>query len=172
MNQFAEVTKMVNGDAMDKKEVWISKVKDILDSCYSAGYCKGKEDERERVGRLRAYCAREAGGNDEEYAEGWGDHTPFYGWCTLCKKPHSGRWAHVWRYCPWCGAEVLNTERDPYPTGLKDTSRLMQNLLSMIADINPVEIKSHKTESSLKGWCEAWNWKMKRLLEGVLEGSE
>ena len=90
-----------------------------IEYAFSAGYKAGYDNRREELENLRALCHREAGEHDEEYAEGWGDGTPFYGWCSECKSPHSGRWTHIWQYCPWCGARIDHDAEEPYPTGYK-----------------------------------------------------
>ena len=85
---------------------------------YSGGYDNGYSEAKKEVKRLRETCVRETGEKDNEYSKGWNDTGTFYGWCSQCKKPHSGRWAHIWKYCPWCGAKIDNT-KDPYPLGYK-----------------------------------------------------
>jgi hypothetical protein len=90
-----------------------------LESAYQCGYENGYTRKSEEVERLRSTCYREAGEYDKEYAKNWKDSTCFYGWCSQCKKPHSGRWAHVWEYCPWCGAKIERKEDDPYPMGME-----------------------------------------------------
>jgi hypothetical protein len=90
-----------------------------IESAYHDGYQNGYANGTEELKRLRSFCHREAGEHDKEYAEYWRDNTPFYGWCSQCKSPHSGRWAHMWEYCPWCGAKVEHKDNDPYPTGME-----------------------------------------------------
>lgn len=66
----------------------------------------------------------------------------------------------------------VDTAKKPYPLGLSHYSETIQALLDMCEDINPEEIKSHDTEESLKGWCEAWKTEMKRLINAVKEGED
>lgn len=96
------------------------RMEEWLKYAYNEGYGAGKTEGTAEVERLRSLCHREAGEHDDKYAEGWRDHTPFYGWCSECKRPHSGRWAHVWEYCPWCGARIDRTAPEPYPLGKKE----------------------------------------------------
>lgn len=147
-----------------------NRVKGFISYAWSDGYSSGYEKGQEEVKHLRAECTLEAGEHDEEYADNWRDYTTFYGWCKQCKKPHSGRWAHMWEYCPWCGAKVNTKAEKPYPLGLEHTPEKIQEILDMCKDVNPEEIKSHDTEESLKGWCGAWNRKMERLIKTVKEG--
>lgn len=93
-------------------------IEDWIGRAYNEGYENAYKDGEKKLSRLRGECCREAGENDSKYQKGWGDFTTFYGWCNLCKRPHSGRWAHVWDYCPWCGAKINHKAPEPYPTGL------------------------------------------------------
>lgn len=97
----------------------INPIKDWLNTVYTSGYDCGYEIGTEEVSRLRSECFRKAGERDAEYPDGWNDHTSFYGWCSQCKRPHSGRWAHIWNYCPWCGAKINYDLGEPYPTGME-----------------------------------------------------
>ena len=94
-------------------------IEDWIGRAYSSGYDSGYKRGTEEVSQLRSMCFREAGERDAEYPDGWSDHTPFYGWCNLCKRPHSGRWAHIWDYCPWCGAKINHEVEEPYPIGME-----------------------------------------------------
>lgn len=95
------------------------RMEEWLKYAYDEGYKNGETVKSERLRRIRSDCHREAGEFDSDYAERWRDKSPFYGWCSQCKKPHSGRWAHVWEYCPWCGARIDRTTPEPYPLGRK-----------------------------------------------------
>lgn len=95
------------------------RMREWLGYAYSEGYGRAQEiAEKEKI-LLRSKVFREAGENDDKYAEDWRDNTTFYGWCTGCKRPHSGRWAHMWEYCPWCGGKIDRTD-EPYPMGRKE----------------------------------------------------
>lgn len=97
-----------------------SRIEEMLKYAYSEGRKEGAAENAEEMRRLRSECHREAGEHDDEYAKNWRDHTPFYGWCSECERPHSGRWAHVWEYCPWCGARIDRKAEEPYPLGRKE----------------------------------------------------
>lgn len=101
-------------------DAYAERIKVFLRGAYSEGYGNGAEDEREAVKNLRGTHKREAGEYDDVYAKNWRDSTPFYGWCAGCKRPHSGRWAHIWEYCPWCGGKIDRTD-EPYPRGRRET---------------------------------------------------
>ena len=111
----------MRGEMMTEQEVIKNcrkPIEDWIGRAYNAGYDSGYEKGIEEVSRLRSECFREVGERDAEYPDGWKDYTPFYGWCNLCKRPHSGRWAHIWDYCPWCGAKINHKAQEPYPTGM------------------------------------------------------
>ena len=146
---------------------YLPRIEEWLKHAYNEGYRNGNEIKQEYLNSLRSECHREKGEQDEEYQKGWGDYSCFYGWCCKCKKPHSGRWAHIWSFCPWCGSRIEYREDDPYPTGVKFYPDLLQELQEMCADINPEEIKSHDTDESLKGWCGAWNRRMNKLISHI-----
>ena len=78
---------------------------------FSDGYKAGYEVAKEEVKRLRSECIREYESDEKkrEYEEECQDHE-FYGWCNQCHHPHGGRWAHLWEYCPWCGAIINHKE--------------------------------------------------------------
>lgn len=100
---------------------YLPDIERFLRYAYSDGYKNGHKQGTEEVERLRSECCREAGENDSEYAKNWRDNTDFYGWCNLCKRPHSGRWAHIWEYCPWCGARINQEEdKQPYLYGFEE----------------------------------------------------
>lgn len=141
-----------------------------LKYAYDEGYKNGNIIKRKYLKNLRSECHREAGENDGEYPKEWGDYTTFYGWCSKCKKPHSGRWAHVWDFCPWCGAKINHDVEPPYPTGMRSTPTVLMEVQAMCADINPAEIKSHGTDQSLAGWCGAWKNKMEKLIKHIIDG--
>ena len=92
-------------------------VEKILDFVYRKSHNHGVESTNERIEKMRASCQRIAGEHDAEYADGWGDHTDFYGWCNQCEHPHSGRHANLWEFCPWCGAKIDWNHEQPYPMG-------------------------------------------------------
>ena len=107
-------------------------------------------------------------GNDADYAKQWDDYSPLYGWCSVCGKVHSGRWGHMFCFCPWCGARI-NHDKDPYPLGLRQTSELMKELSDLADDVNPNEIVSHDKEDGLAAWCSAWRREMGKLIKRVGE---
>lgn len=96
------------------------RIKEFLRGAYNEGYSNGVETEREEIKNIRGTHKRETGEHDDSYAKNWHDNTTFYGWCAGCKHPHSGRWAHMWEYCPWCGGKIDRTD-EPYPMGRKET---------------------------------------------------
>lgn len=151
-------------------EKYRSHIDKILGYAYEDGYRNGMDYGMEQLENERAECHREMSsvGNDADYAKEWNDYSPLYGWCSVCGKVHSGRWAHIWEFCPWCGARI-NHDNDPYPLGLRMTSELQNELSNLAADINPEEIKSHDTEESLEGWCGAWQRVMEKLIKKVGE---
>ena len=107
---------------MDKTQLiknYSSEIEKSLSNIYSAAYKEGYTKGKEETDRLRATCIREKGENDSEYAKNWRDNTPFYGWCSKCKRPHSGRWAHMWEFCPWCGAKIKHDVEAPYPVEIE-----------------------------------------------------
>lgn len=151
-------------------EKYRPRMEEWLKYAYSEGYSNGKAEGENEVRKLRTTCHREKTcvGKDEEYAEQWNDYSPLYGWCSECGKVHSGRWGHVWEYCPWCGAKIDHTE-DPFPTGLQVTKPIMNEIEAMLADINPEEIRSHDTDDALNWWCNAWKRRMESLLRKFWE---
>ena len=153
-------------------EGYRSRIEEWLRYAYDDGYKDGHRKGAEEVSHLRSECHLEAGEKDSEYENGWGDHTRFYGWCSECKHPISGRWGHIQEYCGWCGAKIKHTENDPYPTGLISDKGKVKRLLDMVSDINPEEIKSHDTEDSLKGWCGAWQREMNKLIKACMASEE
>lgn len=97
------------------------RMKEWLKYAYDEGYKAGSAEMHEQFENLREKHKRAAGKYDDVYAKNWRDNTTFYGWCDGCGRPHSGRWAHVWKYCPWCGGEIDRTD-EPYPMGRKEES--------------------------------------------------
>lgn len=148
------------------------RIEEWLESAYRNGYGNGYEKGTEEMDRLRSVCVIEAGDNDEEYANNWRDYTRFYGWCNQCHHPMSGRWAHVWEWCPWCGAKIDRKAELPYPSGITHYSEIVQEMRDMCKDVNQEEIESHDTKQSLNAWCGAWNRKMEKLIKICAEGVE
>lgn len=146
------------------------RIEEWLRYAYNDGYRCGFKNGRGDADKLRGTCVREADANDSTYADGWDDYTLFYGWCSQCKRPHSGRWAHMWEYCPWCGAKVVHTDNDPYPTGMRSIGGKFEKLLQMCGDVNPDEIAAHDTEDSLRSWCGAWQREVKKLIRAIEDG--
>lgn len=106
---------------MDKAQLiknYSQSIEEALDNMYSNGYKAGYTKGKKEVEYMRSTCIREKGENDSEYAKNWRDNTTFYGWCNQCKRPHSGRWAHMWEFCPWCGAKIDQGAEAPYPAGM------------------------------------------------------
>lgn len=95
------------------------RIQEWLRYAYNEGYGFAINKKDDEIKNLREKHKREAGEYDDVYAKNWRDSTPFYGWCSGCKRPHSGRWAHVWNYCPWCGGKIDHTD-EPYPLGRRD----------------------------------------------------
>ena len=149
-------------------ENYRTRIEEFIGYAYSNGYREGHTAGTREINNLRSECHLEAGDHDSEYEDGWNDHTPFYGWCSSCGKPISGRWGHVYEYCPWCGGRLKRTLDEPYPTGMISDSGKTQKLLNMVKDINPEEIKSHDTEDSLKSWCGAWQREMNKLIKACM----
>ena len=145
------------------------RMEEWLRYAYDEGYRKGNEIKKEYLDNLRSECHREKGNYDEGYSKQWNDYTPFYGWCSKCQKAHSGRWAHIWEFCPWCGSRIDHKAEEPYPTGKRYTPDLLKQLKDMCADINPEEIKAHDTDDSLEGWCGAWNRQMDKLIKHIAD---
>ena len=107
---------------MDKTQLiknYSSQIENALSNMYSSGYDAGYTKGKEEIKLMRGTCTRTKGEHDAEYAEKWDDDTPFYGWCGKCERPHSGRWAHMWEFCPWCGAKIVYGPHDPYPGGIE-----------------------------------------------------
>lgn len=120
-----------------------SEIEKSLSNIYSAGYKGGYTKGKEETDRLRATCIREKGENDSEYAKKWRDNTPFYGWCSKCERPHSGRWAHVWEFCPWCGAKINHNAEAPYPTGIEKVPTATEISTNEDIEIGDELIDSH-----------------------------
>jgi hypothetical protein len=105
----------------DKKteliDSYMNGIRRFVEYSYSEGYSSGYKNGTEEIDNLRSTVHREAGEKDEEYMKNWDDNGPFYGWCNKCKHPHSGRYAHIWSYCPWCGGKIDYSCEQPYPLG-------------------------------------------------------
>lgn len=95
------------------------RIEKLIEYAYSDGYVDGLTSAEDDIVKMRASCQRIAGEYDEKYADAWDDHTDFYGWCNQCEHPHSGRFAHMWDFCPWCGAKIDFDHEQPYPGGYK-----------------------------------------------------
>lgn len=93
-----------------------SRIEESLNCMYSSGYDAGYTESQKEIEQMRSICTRMKGEHDTEYIQEE-DDMPFYGWCSKCERPHAGRWAHIWDFCPWCGAKINHNE-EPYPTGL------------------------------------------------------
>lgn len=107
---------------MDKTQLiknYGSQIETALGNMYSNGYEAGYTESRKEVENIRGTCIRTNGEHDDEYSKKWDDDAPFYGWCSKCERPHSGRWAHMWEFCPWCGARIDHSHHipDPAPKG-------------------------------------------------------
>ena len=124
---------------MDKTQLiqnYSSRIEDALGNMYSNGYNAGYTEGKKEVEHMRAACTRIKGKHDSEYAEQWDDDTPFYGWCNECERPHSGRWAHMWDFCPWCGAQINHDAEVPYPTRMNKECESDETLLPEINTTN------------------------------------
>lgn len=106
---------------MSKEDIiknYSSRIEESLFNVYSNGYAAGYEEGKKEIDHLRSTCKKTKGKHDEEYAKNWDDDSAFYGWCNKCERPHSGRWAHIWEFCPWCGARIDHNAENPYPMGM------------------------------------------------------
>ncbi len=114
----------IKGNDMSKKDIiknYTSRIEESLSNVYSNGYAAGYEEGKKEIDHLRSTCKRIKGEHDNEYAKNWDDDSDFYGWCSKCERPHSGRWAHIWEFCPWCGARIDHNAENPYPMGMDVT---------------------------------------------------
>ncbi len=105
---------------MDKTQLiknYSRQIEKSLGNMYSSGYEAGYTEGKKEIEHMRATCIRTKGEHDAEYVEKEED-APFYGWCSECERPHSGRWAHMWEFCPWCGAKIDYSAEVPYPAGM------------------------------------------------------
>ena len=88
-------------------------IRTFLENIYSSAYNEGFSDGKAKSVKMRTLCSRIPGEHDSEYQKNWNDDGPFNGWCSECGRPHSGRWAYAWEYCPWCGGPIRHVTDDP-----------------------------------------------------------